>query len=71
MTTQIERAVLNAGEQCLERLKLYRRSHKKLHAKYEELRLERNRLLVLATKHCPKDHHDWQEILQFDSDAGD
>lgn len=22
------------------------------------------RLLVLAMKHCPQDHHDWQEILE-------
>jgi len=33
----------------------------------KELRLEkdRRRLLVLATKHCPADHHDWPEILRL------
>ena len=25
---------------------------------------ERDRLLVLATKHCPKEHHDWEEIIE-------
>ena len=30
-----------------------------------KLRKERNRLLVLATKHCPRDHHDWQELLTY------
>lgn len=34
----------------------------------DRLRKERDRLLVLATKYCPKDHHDWQEILRI---AGD
>ena len=24
-----------------------------------------HRLLVLATKHCPKGHHDWEEILRI------
>ena len=24
-----------------------------------------DRLLVLATKHCPREHHDWQEILKI------
>ena len=33
--------------------------------KVRELRQERDRFLVLATKHCPKDHHDWQEILKI------
>jgi nitrate reductase NapAB chaperone NapD len=32
--------------------------HKKVDDKSE-------RLLVLATKHCPKEHHDWQEILRI------
>lgn len=26
---------------------------------------DKDRLLVLATKHCPKNHHDWQEIMQI------
>lgn len=30
---------------------------------------ERDRLLVLATKHCHKTHHDWQEILRIAGDA--
>lgn len=30
---------------------------------------ERNRLLVLATKHCDKEHHDWLEILRIAGDA--
>jgi hypothetical protein len=30
---------------------------------------QRNRLLTLATKHCPRDHHDWQEILRIAGDA--
>lgn len=23
------------------------------------------RLMVLAVKHCPKDHHDWKEVLEL------
>ena len=30
-----------------------------------ELLAENERLLVLATKWCDKDHHDWQEILEI------
>lgn len=26
---------------------------------------DRDRLLTLATKHCPKDHHDWQTLLDL------
>ena len=29
---------------------------------YMEEKAARERLLVLATKHCPKKHHDWEEI---------
>lgn len=29
----------------------------------EEIQQKTERLLVLATKHCPRDHHDWAEIL--------
>ena len=36
---------------------------------FEEVMAERNRLLTLATKHCPRDHHDWQEILRIAGDA--
>jgi hypothetical protein len=32
------------------------------------LERERDRLLVLATKHCPKEHHDWQELLKISVD---
>jgi len=27
--------------------------------------IERGRLLVLATKHCPHDHHDWKELVEI------
>lgn len=30
-----------------------------------KLAQERNRLLVLATKHCPESHYDWEEISEF------
>ena len=36
---------------------------------FEGVAAERNRLLTLATKHCPRDHHDWQEILRIAGDA--
>ena len=26
---------------------------------------EHERLMCLAIKHCPKDHHDWKEILEL------
>ena len=26
---------------------------------------DKERLLVLATKHCPKEHHDWLEIMHI------
>lgn len=29
------------------------------------LKAERDRLWVLATKHCPRDHHDWDEVKSF------
>ena len=31
--------------------------------------LDDSRLLTLATKHCPKDHHDWQEIQRIAGDV--
>lgn len=31
----------------------------------ERLQKERDRLLVLAIKFCPKDHHDWQELENY------
>lgn len=34
-----------------------------------ELSEKADRLLVLATKHCPKEHHDWQEVLRIAGDA--
>ena len=34
-----------------------------------QVRAERDRLLVLATKHCPHSHNDWQEILRIAGDA--
>lgn len=36
---------------------------------FKEVMAERKRLLTLATKHCPRDHHDWQEILRIAGDA--
>lgn len=36
---------------------------------YDELLQERDRLLVLATKHCDKSHHDWDEILKIANDG--
>lgn len=36
---------------------------------FTEVMAERDRLLVLATKHCPLDHHDFQEILRIGGDA--
>lgn len=27
------------------------------------------RLVVLATKHCPRDHHDFEEIIKLSSSA--
>lgn len=35
---------------------------------YAELKKERDRLLVLATKHCDTSHHDWDEILNIAND---
>ena len=35
----------------------------------QELENERDRLLVIATKHCDKSHPDWQEILRIAGDA--
>ena len=41
----------------------------RIHAERDVIQRERDRLLVLATKHCPKNHHDWQEILRIAGDA--
>ncbi len=27
--------------------------------------LDYERLMVLAVKHCPKEHHDWEEVLEL------
>lgn len=35
---------------------------------YAALKKERDRLLVLATKHCDTSHHDWDEILTIAND---
>ena len=40
----------------------------RINAEYEILREERDRLLVLATKHCPRGHHDFSEILKIADD---
>ena len=37
----------------------------RMRAERDEIREERDRLLVLATYHCPREHHDWQELLQI------
>ena len=26
---------------------------------------EHERLMILAVKHCPKNHHDWEEVLEL------
>ncbi len=36
---------------------------------HEKVDDKADRLLVLASKHCPKDHHDWLEILQLSGAA--
>lgn len=51
----------------------YQSSEQAARAAYKEiseLQKQRERLLVLATKHCPKDHHDWQEILEIAKKLG-
>ena len=35
----------------------------------EVVKAERDRLLTLATKYCPTDHHYWQEILRIACDT--
>jgi|GEM_PF-3855029 len=35
-----------------------------------QVRAERDRLLVLAAKHCPLEHPDWQEILRIAGNVG-
>jgi hypothetical protein len=34
-------------------------------AEVEELKQLATKLSVIATKHCPKDHHDWQRVLEL------
>lgn len=53
--------LLEAG-QALQAKEAPRRRGKSASAREE-------RLLVLATKHCPREHHDWQEILTLANDA--
>ena len=36
-----------------------------INAKHKLLEKDANRLLVLATKHCPKEHHDWDEVKKI------
>lgn len=35
----------------------------------EGMKEKHGRLLVLATKHCPNDHHDFEEIKQIANDT--
>lgn len=35
-----------------------------------QIRWQRDRLLTLATKHCDRSHHDWDEILDLASKCG-
>ena len=44
--------------QCREKLHI-------LNAKKEQLQKDNTRLLVLATKHCPIEHHDFDEIKKI------
>lgn len=36
-----------------------------LEAENNKLKKERDRCLVIATKWCDKNHHDWKEILKY------
>ena len=40
-----------------------------IHAERDELVTERDRLLVIAAKHCPRDHADWLDIMRMMADA--
>ncbi|MBL3601080.1 MAG: hypothetical protein JMN25_14645 [gamma proteobacterium endosymbiont of Lamellibrachia anaximandri] len=37
--------------------------------KIESMQKRQDRLLVLATKYCPREHHDWREILRIADDT--
>ena len=38
---------------------------KRLQDENKALEKQRDRCLVIATKHCPKDTHDWYELLNY------
>lgn len=38
---------------------------KELESENKQLHADRSRLLILATKHCPRDHHDFATILEL------
>ncbi len=38
---------------------------KELRKRNNGLEKSRGRLLTLATKHCPQEHHDWSELLDL------
>ena len=41
------------------------RTHKELERTHKELERKATRLLVIATKWCDKNHHDWKELLKI------
>lgn len=52
MTTQTEKDVLDAGEQCLERLRLYRKSHQRIYKQLEHYKkLAANREAQMRVLH--------------------
>lgn len=50
-------------------IKGWQQENAELQDEIARLRTDRDRLLVLATKHCDRNHHDWQEILKIADDC--
>jgi hypothetical protein len=48
-----------------ERIDVHRDMELKLLYDIIELKKQKQRLGVLAIKHCPKDHHDWDELVEL------
>ncbi len=57
----------NKASGCPDCVAYMRRELRTLRNQLSKLISEYDRLLVLATKHCPKDHHDWPEIINYDT----
>lgn len=53
-----------AADECADLIEKYQLGKLQMVSQVDKQKnSDTDRLLVLATKHCPKNHHDWHEIV--------